>query len=85
MLFAQYPVPLSLHTQKTLAVKNENLLSLIPLTFSLQFLYDTIFGVWKSYLMALGNSHSFKKIPLFIVIKYIFLKRGGDEIKVHKL
>jgi len=66
-LFAQYPVPLSLHTQKTLAVKNENLLSLIPLTFSLQFLYDTIFGVWKSYLMALGNSHSFKKFRYLLL------------------
>ena len=63
------------YPKKTLAVKNENLLSLFPLTFSLQFLYDTIFGVWKSYLMALGNSHSFKNSVIYCYKIYIFKTR----------
>ena len=63
------------YPKKTLAVKNENLLSLFPLTFSLQFLYDTIFGVWKSYLMALGNSHSLKNSVIYCYKIYIFKTR----------
>ena len=54
------------YPKKTLAVKNKNLMSLFPLTFSLQFLYDTtgtfskdFFSQGAVYWVFLGLFHYF--------------------------